>query len=986
MKNTIRIQSVYIAFTALAILCTLGCTRDDEDLQPATFSQNGEVFIDGFSGGLQYLPFEGSKLDAFTVDTETKYEGSASMRFDVPNEGDPDGAFAGAIFPDAGFRDLRRYNALTFWAQATQAGTINEIGFGNDFDENKFLVTLSNLQLSTNWKKYIIQIPDADKLLQEKGMLWYSEGPEDGKGYSFWLDNVQFEKVEISKSRPAILNGENLTVESFIGADVPISGLQQTVSLGTGVDQMVSVAPAYFDFSSSDSSVATVSDLGKVVVVGPGSTTITASLGGVDASGSLIINSIGDFVFAPTPEQDPSDVISIFSDAYQNIPVDYYNGFWQFSTTKGGDNLVVKGDNIISYTDLNFVGIQFAQDVSTIDASEMTHLHLDLLITEAIEDGDFLRIGLTDIGADNAFGGGDDSGQELSFSAPRLVSKEWVSLDIPLADFTGLSNRSNLAQVVFVSDNTISSVLIDNIYLYRTEGQMGPTEPDMAAPTPGQNSVDVISIFSDAYDDVPVDTWRTDWSASDFEDVTIAGDPTKKYANLDFVGIEAVSNPVDASGMSHLHLDIWSSDYTFFGLKLVDFGADGSFGGGDDSEHQVNFENPMQGAWVSLDIPLVDFEGLTNTGSVGQFILVGQPTGATTVFLDNIFFYGEGSSSAMEPEQAAPVPTREAANVISLFSDAYDDATVDTWRTDWSASDFEDVSIAGDATKKYSNLDFVGIETVSNPIDASGMTHLYLDVWSPDYTFLGLKLVDFGADGAFGGGDDSEHQVNFENPIQGAWVGLDIPLVDFEGLTNTTSIGQIILAGQPTGATTVFIDNVLFYGEGGTDVPSEPDQAAPTPTRDAASVISLFSDVYSNVPTDTWRTDWSAAVFEDVLVQNDSVKKYSEMDFVGIETVRSLVDASEMTHVHLDIWSAELTNFGIKIVDFGEDGVFGGDDSEHQINFEDPARGEWISLDIPLSDFMGLTGQSHLAQYILVAQPTGTSTIYMDNFYFYKEQ
>ncbi len=92
-----------------------------------------------------YFPFGGSKLDAFSVDTDTKYTGTASMRFDVPNVGDPAGAYAGAIFPDNGGRDLTGYDALTFWARATQAATINEIGFGNNFGENKFMVTLTNM-------------------------------------------------------------------------------------------------------------------------------------------------------------------------------------------------------------------------------------------------------------------------------------------------------------------------------------------------------------------------------------------------------------------------------------------------------------------------------------------------------------------------------------------------------------------------------------------------------------------------------------------------------------------------------------------------------------------------------------------------------------------------------------------------------------------------------------------------------------------------
>jgi hypothetical protein len=39
------------------------------------------------------------KENAFTVDKEVKYKGTASMRFDVPRVGDPGGSYAGAIFP-----------------------------------------------------------------------------------------------------------------------------------------------------------------------------------------------------------------------------------------------------------------------------------------------------------------------------------------------------------------------------------------------------------------------------------------------------------------------------------------------------------------------------------------------------------------------------------------------------------------------------------------------------------------------------------------------------------------------------------------------------------------------------------------------------------------------------------------------------------------------------------------------------------------------
>jgi hypothetical protein len=196
--------------------------------------------------------------------------------------------------------------------------------------------------------------------------------------------------------------------------------------------------------------------------------------------------------------------------------------------------------------------------------------------------------------------------------------------------------------------------------------------------------------------------------------------------------------------------------------------------------------------------------------------LVGQPTGVNTVYVDNLYFFDDSGSGATEPATAAPTPTRNAANVISLFSDAYTDVPVDTWRTDWSSAVLEDITIQGNPTKKYSQLDFVGIETVATQVNATDMTHIHLDVWSADFTFFGIKLVDFGADGAFGGGDDVEHQIDFATPAQGQWLSLDIPLNDFTGLTTRANMAQYILVGQPTGANTIFVDNVYFYTDMGT--------------------------------------------------------------------------------------------------------------------------------------------------------------------------
>ncbi|NNK71363.1 MAG: glycoside hydrolase family 16 protein, partial [Flavobacteriaceae bacterium] len=127
--------------------------------------------------------------------------------------------------------------------------------------------------------------------------------------------------------------------------------------------------------------------------------------------------------------------------------------------------------------------------------------------------------------------------------------------------------------------------------------------------------------------------------ATVLEDIDVAGNPTKKYTNLGFVGIETVSTTVDASGMTHFHIDVWSPDFTTFNIKLVDFGADNAFDGGDDSEHEISISGLPQGEWVSLDIPLSDFTGLTSTSNIAQYILVGFPYEVTDVFIDNVYFH-----------------------------------------------------------------------------------------------------------------------------------------------------------------------------------------------------------------------------------------------------------------------------------------------------------------------------------------------------------
>lgn len=463
MKNITHITS----YLLLALVC-FSCTRDENDLPPAPFSKTAEVYTDGFIGlGSDfYFPFTGAKPDVFSEDFNEGFESESSIRIDVPNADDPGGGFAGFIFRiDGAGRDLTEFNALTFYAKASQSATIAEAGFGVNFLGDTYRAYRSQLDFTTNWKKFIIPIPDPSKLTEERGVFQFAAGgigPEGQElGYSVWFDEIKFEKLgSVAQPLPNIFNGINETQTTFNGVTIPVTGANVTYNVD-GAEVPVSAAPAYFDFNSSNPAVAEVSDQGVVTVLSQGTAVISGSIGETAARGSLTVNSNGDFVFAPTPPaRDAGDVVSIFSDAYTNVQVDNYNGFFQFATTQGGA-INIAGENLISYTNLNFVSINMFNSPN-VDASQMTHVHVDINVREPLQANDFLRFQLI-----NNNGPSETSAAVSLGDYAALQQDQWVSYDIPLADFAGIGNTNDIDLIFFVSDGTVSNIYVDNVYFYR---------------------------------------------------------------------------------------------------------------------------------------------------------------------------------------------------------------------------------------------------------------------------------------------------------------------------------------------------------------------------------------------------------------------------------------------------------------------------------------------------------------------------------------
>ena len=471
MKNYKDINIRFVLLLSLSIAVFSSCERDfSDDVQFATFNNNGDIFTDAPVGLTDeffdsFDPNEGANPEGFGTDDNVAFMGTCSIRIDVPAPDDPDGGFIGGIFLDRGDgRNLTEFDALTFYVKGSTTATIGEVGFGTDFEENEFAVTAQNIRLSTDWRKVIIPIPDPSKLIQERGMFFFSAGTQStgGFGYTFWIDELRFEKVgTIAQPSPAIFFGQDIATPAVNGLDLAVTGLTQTFNLNSGINQTVIAAPGYFDFSSSDVSVAIVNELGRIAIIGAGNSTITAQIGNTAASGSLDITSNGVLPTAPLPMELAENVSSIFSNEFDNAVESIFEPNFGGSVTNF-QILSNEGEDALVYTNNNFTGIVFA---NTLDGTGRTTLNIDVY---PLDEATSVEVQIRDVGANqeletNIFNGNPD-GDDADFrqTINGLTPGQWTSVEIPLGGDLG-SQRNNLGALILAGG---PNFIFDNIYFF----------------------------------------------------------------------------------------------------------------------------------------------------------------------------------------------------------------------------------------------------------------------------------------------------------------------------------------------------------------------------------------------------------------------------------------------------------------------------------------------------------------------------------------
>ncbi len=348
---------------------------------------------------------------------------------------------------------------------------------------------------------------------------------------------------------------------------------------------------------------------------------------------------------------------------------------------------------------------------------------------------------------------------------------------------------------------------VDWVRVYSGEDPSGVVaiEPNASAPTPTEDSATVISLFSDAYDDIAGIDYNPNWGQGTAVTIAqIAGNQMLRYANLDYQGTDFAGNPQDVSDKGFLHLDFWTADSTALNVYLISAGP---------VETPYSLTGDIApNSWVSVDIPLTEFAGVDLTNLIQL-----KFDGNGTIFLDNLYFAGEApipatggvipAATVIAADGSAPdlVPGGydafgSGAVIVTDFAgdSSYGNALAVTTGPGYGGGILAQVGITGFAAGFAAPYDeFVfkvkGLvdDTIVIKIEPGGIPFLTVDLSAPP---AGVTVTDLG-DG---------------------WSQVEIPLAQFGDVSAATQIVFETTAGAQVDNYTIYLTDVGFSTAGAT--------------------------------------------------------------------------------------------------------------------------------------------------------------------------
>ena len=342
----------------------------------------------------------------------------------------------------------------------------------------------------SGWNSYDLVLATSFPLINKSAIrqLKFEQDPQQYKAstHSVYLDNIYFWRAALPAGTPTI----SFAIPAKTFGDAPFT-LESPI--------ITSDSPGAITFTSSNTSVAIISNINTLTVVGAGTATITATQA---ASGTFIAGSKTASLVVSNPDPVPTtaapvppnrnagDVKSFFSNKYTNIPIDTWTPSWSSSEVT---DVQITGDDTKKILFSDVLGIDFSSAGKHQELTAMTHFHMDFWTTNPNLVGRIMNVKIVDFGGTAEEKTSMLLHMEKDGTNPKLESGKWVSIDVPLTAFNAASNstqtRTDIAQLLLFSNlNAVyapdeafpggvvvygalltdkAKVYVDNIYLYK---------------------------------------------------------------------------------------------------------------------------------------------------------------------------------------------------------------------------------------------------------------------------------------------------------------------------------------------------------------------------------------------------------------------------------------------------------------------------------------------------------------------------------------
>ena len=421
--------------------------------------------------------------------------------------------------------------------------------------------------------------------------------------------------------------------------------------------------------------------------------------------------------------------------------------------------------------------------LNTVEVAETSPASVALRLKATDETASTIHYVITNVANSQEYTTTGNSGEEITFEITGLEQGTTYTFSVVAQD----SKNSSEPQTVQATTKTMA---------------------DIPVPT----ATNVKSIYGAALGNTSGYGFY-DWGGGNGSTVTINGKEAYSISNFHWFGSQF--DAIDASSMTTLHLDVYPFKSSTLAIVPINANVEGA---GNQPEKGYQFD-VTGGEWNALEIPVADIiaDGVTmskfyqikyvskvaNKAAVGATDGFENGDGTLTFYVGNVYLIGEDGGEPEFTLTAAPTPDKAAADVLSVYSDAYTPATTYNIGSWGQSTAVGTQTVNSDDIMMLSNFNYLGFE-FNTTLDLSEMEYIHIDV-------LPMQAMNLGITPILPGPIENSQSVGSLNVKQ--WNSIDIPLSQFEIDFTSAEAFQLKL-DKGTGSEVVYVDNIFFWKSG----------------------------------------------------------------------------------------------------------------------------------------------------------------------------